>query len=132
MPFRPLHLWKFERARADALAEEVDRLAADSRMHRLFEWFTRHQREISDFQLEVTAIPAPPFGEQPRAILLSERLAALGVAPELDDAGNLLAQRERSARRGDRNQRAHGYGLSRGDAAGDTSREHAADGPGNQ
>jgi len=65
-------------------------------MHRLFEWFTRHQREISDFQLEVTAIPAPPFGEQPRAILLSERLAALGVAPELDDAGNLLAWRSGS------------------------------------
>jgi len=93
MPFRPWPRWKSERAQPDALAEEVDRLAADPRVHRLFDWFSRHERNIADFQLAITAIPAPPFAEQARAAWLGERLQSLGLTTTTDAAGNLLALR---------------------------------------
>jgi len=93
MPFRPWTRWKSERPQPSTLAEEVDRLAADSRVHALFEWFARHERDIADFQLAITALPAPPFGEQVRASWLRERLQSLGLAASTDAAGNLLAAR---------------------------------------
>ncbi len=93
MPFRPWTRWKSERAQPGTLAEEVVRLAADPRLHRLFEWFRSHQLAIADFQLAITAIPAPPFAEQPRAAWLAERLQALGLATTTDAVGNLLALR---------------------------------------
>jgi len=93
MPFRPWIRWKSGRAPTPALAEDIERLCADPRVHRLFDWFFRHEREIADFQLAITAIPAPPFGEQARAGWLRERLQPLGLALATDTAGNLLAAR---------------------------------------
>jgi acetylornithine deacetylase/succinyl-diaminopimelate desuccinylase-like protein len=93
MPFRPWLRWKSERTQPGALAQEVDRLAADSRVHKLFEWFSRHEREIADFQLAVTSIPAPPFHEQARAAWLRERLQSHGLTVTADAVGNLLAAR---------------------------------------
>jgi acetylornithine deacetylase/succinyl-diaminopimelate desuccinylase-like protein len=93
MPLFSWSRWKSERPQAGTLNEEVDRLAASSRVHGLFEWFNRHEREIADFQLAITAVPAPPFGEQARAAWLGERLSLLGLATSTDAAGNLLAAR---------------------------------------
>jgi tripeptide aminopeptidase len=93
MSFRPWTRWKSERTQADALAQEVGRLSADVRVHRIFEWFSRHEREIADFQLAITAIPAPSFAEQARASWLGERLQPLGLATSTDAVGNLLAAR---------------------------------------
>jgi acetylornithine deacetylase/succinyl-diaminopimelate desuccinylase-like protein len=75
------------------LAQEVDRLSADPRVHDLFQWFTRHEREIAELQLAITAVPAPSFEEQARAAWLRERMQALGVATSIDAVGNLLAVR---------------------------------------
>jgi acetylornithine deacetylase/succinyl-diaminopimelate desuccinylase-like protein len=93
MPFRPWPRWNSERTQSGALAQEVDRLSADSRVHRLFEWFSRHEREIADFQLAVTSIPAPPFREQARAAWLREHLQPHGLTATSDAVGNLLAAR---------------------------------------
>lgn len=93
MPFRPWIRWKSEPAQPASLAEDLGRLAADPRVHRLFEWFSRHEREIADFQLAITSIPAPPFAEQARAAWLRERLQLLGLTTTTDAAGNLLAAR---------------------------------------
>ncbi len=93
MPFRPWIRWKSGRAHTPALAEDIERLCADPRVHRLFDWFSRHERDIADFQLAITAIPAPPFGEQARAGWLRERLQPLGLTLATDAAGNLLAAR---------------------------------------
>ncbi|MGC2208926.1 MAG: M20/M25/M40 family metallo-hydrolase [Candidatus Korobacteraceae bacterium] len=93
MPFRPWIRWKSGRAHTTALAEDLERLCADPRVHRLFEWFSRHERDIADFQLAITAVPAPPFGEQARAAWLRERLQFLGLTLTTDAAGNLLAAR---------------------------------------
>jgi acetylornithine deacetylase/succinyl-diaminopimelate desuccinylase-like protein len=93
MPFRAWTRWKSERTPAGALAHEVDSLSADPRVHALFDWFARHERDIADFQLAITAVPAPSFAEQARAEWLSERLQPLGLATSTDAAGNLLALR---------------------------------------
>ena len=93
MPFRPWTRWKSERAQSGTLTEEVVRLAADPRLHRLFEWFRSHQLAIADFQLAITAIPAPSFAEQARAAWLAERLQSLGLVTTTDAVGNLLALR---------------------------------------
>jgi acetylornithine deacetylase/succinyl-diaminopimelate desuccinylase-like protein len=93
MPFRAWTRWKSERTPAGALAHEVDSLSADPRVHALFDWFARHERDIADFQLAITAVPAPSFAEQARAAWLSERLQPLGLATSTDAAGNLLALR---------------------------------------
>jgi tripeptide aminopeptidase len=97
MPFRPWTRWRFASERnplqPGTLAQEVDRLAADSRVHRIFEWFARHEREISDFQLAITAVPAPPFAEQARAAWLRDSLQPFGLTATIDAVGNLLATR---------------------------------------
>jgi tripeptide aminopeptidase len=91
MPFRPAFRWS-PRTHSTRLAD-MRRLCADARVHRLFEWFSRHEREIADFQLAITTIPAPPFGEQARAAWLAERLQQLGLNLLTDAAGNVLASR---------------------------------------
>jgi acetylornithine deacetylase/succinyl-diaminopimelate desuccinylase-like protein len=91
MPFRLWTRWKVGRTQADALAKEVDRLSADSRVHSLFDWFSRHEREIAELQLAITAIPAPSFAEHARAGWLRERLESLGLATSTDAVGNLLS-----------------------------------------
>jgi acetylornithine deacetylase/succinyl-diaminopimelate desuccinylase-like protein len=97
MPFRPWSRWKFSAERTPlqpgALAQEVDRLSADPRVHELFQWFTRHEREIAEFQLAITSVPAPSFEEQARAAWLRERMQALGIMTSSDAVGNLLAVR---------------------------------------
>ena len=93
MPFRPAIRWSSGRAQPKAFADDLHRLCADPRVHRVFEWFGRHEREIADLQLAITAIPAPPFGEQARAAWLAERLRPLGLDLSTDSAGNLLASR---------------------------------------
>jgi acetylornithine deacetylase/succinyl-diaminopimelate desuccinylase-like protein len=93
MPFRAWTRWKSEPTPAGALAQKVDSLSADPRVHALFRWFAQHVRDIADFQLAITAVPAPSFAEQVRAAWLCERLQPLGLATSTDAAGNLLALR---------------------------------------
>lgn len=93
MSFRVWNLWKSERTPDGALAAEVDRLSADPRVHRVFDWFSRHEREIAEFQLAITAVPAPPFAEHVRAAWLRRRFNDLALATSIDAAGNLLAAR---------------------------------------
>jgi acetylornithine deacetylase/succinyl-diaminopimelate desuccinylase-like protein len=70
----------------------IARLAALPAVHRAFHWLHLHQLQIRQWQLEILRIPAPPFGEQPRALWFLDRFAALGLTnPRLDAAGNALA-----------------------------------------
>ena len=57
----------------------VARLAELRTVHDAFAWFRTHGRELEDLQLEVTAIPAPPWGEAARAEWLRGRFEALGL-----------------------------------------------------
>ena len=63
----------------------VARLAELRTVHEAFAWFRAHGRELEDLQLEVTAIPAPPWGEAARAEWLRGKFEALGLADAHQD-----------------------------------------------
>lgn len=55
------------------------------------------QETIADM-LALAAIPAPPFGEGPRAEWLAARLRALGLKVTIDEVGNVIAEEQAAAR----------------------------------
>ncbi|MFZ0663783.1 MAG: M20/M25/M40 family metallo-hydrolase [Acidobacteriaceae bacterium] len=69
----------------------VARLASDRRVHRAFQWLHLHEQQIMRWQAELTGIPAPPFGEGPRAEWLCTRFRELGLEEvKLDGIGNAI------------------------------------------
>lgn len=78
----------------DQAQQQVLRAAAARAVHQAFAWFQAHEREISDLQLEIARIPAPPFAEGARAEFLRDLLAKLGLQDvRIDGVGNVLAAR---------------------------------------
>jgi len=74
-----------------AALREVARLASLPVTHRAFEWVRSHEREIAEFQMQITSIAAPPFHEEARARFFAECLTKLGYAVRRDGVGNVLA-----------------------------------------
>jgi acetylornithine deacetylase/succinyl-diaminopimelate desuccinylase-like protein len=73
---------------------EVARLIARSDIHAAFGWFAGHVRELAELQMEVSRIPAPPFGEAQRAQWFRTRFIELGLQDvHIDQAGNVLGVR---------------------------------------
>jgi tripeptide aminopeptidase len=71
---------------------QVTALAAQRPVHAAFAWLRRNARRIMDWQTELVAIPAPPFGEQARSQWLAARLAEAGFSDvHSDSAGNVIA-----------------------------------------
>ncbi len=69
----------------------VTALAARTPVHAAFAWLHANPRTIMDWQMELVAIPAPPYGEQARAEWLAARFAEAGLSDvETDAAGNVL------------------------------------------
>jgi acetylornithine deacetylase/succinyl-diaminopimelate desuccinylase-like protein len=70
----------------------VTALAALRPVHAAFAWLHNNPKTIMDWQTELVAIPAPPFGEQARAAWLAARFAEAGLSQiETDAVGNVLA-----------------------------------------
>ncbi len=70
----------------------VARVAEMPGVHRAFRWLHLQEQRILGWQRELVAIPAPPFGEAPRALWMAERMRELGLHnASLDDEGNALA-----------------------------------------
>ena len=71
--------------------QQVARAAADSAVHRAFDWLRAHERELSDLQLELARIPAPPFHEQKRSEWLRSQFVSAGLHDvRIDGIGNVL------------------------------------------
>ncbi|MGA3225477.1 MAG: M20/M25/M40 family metallo-hydrolase [Acidobacteriaceae bacterium] len=69
----------------------VGRLASLPRVHAAFQWFHLHDRRMMQWQQELVAIAAPPFGERRRAEWLAERFRELKLEQvEIDSEGNVL------------------------------------------
>ena len=69
----------------------VTALAALRPVHAAFAWLHGNPKTIMDWQAEVVAIPAPPFGEQERSRWLAARFTEAGLSKvETDAAGNVL------------------------------------------
>jgi len=73
--------------------QRITRLATLTAVHRAFHWLHLHQPQLRLWQLEMLAIPAPPFGEDARATWFLDRFRALGLTRvHRDAAGNALAE----------------------------------------
>jgi acetylornithine deacetylase/succinyl-diaminopimelate desuccinylase-like protein len=69
----------------------VTALAEQRPIHAAFAWLHGNPKTIMDWQAEMAAIPAPPFGEQARAEWISERFAEMGLSGVgTDAAGNVF------------------------------------------
>ncbi len=79
-------------SRAQPMAQQlVARLAELRSVHDAFAWFQSHARDLEDLQLEVTAVPAPPWGEAARSQWLRgqfDRLCLTDV--HQDELGNVF------------------------------------------
>ncbi len=70
----------------------VTALSGQRATHAAFAWLHGNPKRIMDWQIDVVAIPAPPFGEQARATWLSERFLEAGLnAIQFDGIGNVFA-----------------------------------------
>src|SRR5271169_874271 len=81
--------------RVSRSAQQVVAKVAELRVvHEAFAWFRSHARELEDRQLEVTAIPAPPWGETARSQWLRARFEELGLTEvHQDELGNVFGIR---------------------------------------
>lgn len=69
----------------------VTALAARRPVHAAFAWMHANPQVIMDWQQQLVAIPAPPFGEQLRAEWVHSRFVELGLTDVRTDAiGNVL------------------------------------------
>ena len=69
----------------------VTALASLRPVHAAFAWLHGNPKRIMDWQAEVVAIPAPPFGEQARSEWLAARFAEAGLSRvETDAVGNVF------------------------------------------
>jgi acetylornithine deacetylase/succinyl-diaminopimelate desuccinylase-like protein len=71
----------------------ITALAADRAVHRAFHWLHLHEAQLQRWHRELLAIPAPPFGEGPRAEWVAARFTDLGLTNvHIDHEGNALAE----------------------------------------
>jgi tripeptide aminopeptidase len=83
-----------ESQRSRTAKQVVARLAELREVHEAFGWFRSHARELEDLQLEVTAIPAPPWGESARGLWLRNRFEQVGLVDvHQDELGNVFGMR---------------------------------------
>jgi acetylornithine deacetylase/succinyl-diaminopimelate desuccinylase-like protein len=69
----------------------VTALASLRPVHAAFAWLHGNPKTIMDWQAEIVAIPAPPFGEQARSKWLAARFAEAGLSGvETDELGNVF------------------------------------------
>jgi tripeptide aminopeptidase len=71
---------------------QVTALAGQRAVHGAFGWLHLNPKRIMNWQAELVAIPAPPFGEQARSEWLAARFTECGLRDvHIDEAGNVLA-----------------------------------------
>jgi tripeptide aminopeptidase len=71
--------------------ERISEIAAERSVHRAFQWFHLQEMQITQWQCELTEIPAPPFAETARARWLLDRFIDLGLNDvHVDTEGNVL------------------------------------------
>jgi len=69
----------------------VTALAARRPVHAAFAWLHANPKTLMDWQTELVAIPAPPYGEQARAKWLAARFTEASLRQvEIDAAGSVL------------------------------------------
>jgi len=74
--------------------QAIDAIAADDRVQVAMEHIVTIEPRSLDDLIELTEIPAPPFGEQARAARFAEMLREAGLEDvQIDDVGNVVGRR---------------------------------------
>ena len=74
--------------------QQVAQVAELRKVHEAFAWFRLHARQLEDWQLEVTSIAAPPWGEAARSAWLKARFSDLALTDvHQDELGNVFGIR---------------------------------------
>src|SRR5688572_22181870 len=69
----------------------VRSLLSSPEVERALSFLHKNAEAITDEQIRICSIPAPPFGEGERAEYLAEKFSALGLTDvEIDEEGNCL------------------------------------------
>jgi acetylornithine deacetylase/succinyl-diaminopimelate desuccinylase-like protein len=73
------------------LEQEIAHLASLPEVQQACDWLRAAEPKLAQWQMEMARIPAPPFGEAPRAAWLADRFHELGLDDVcIDEAGNVL------------------------------------------
>jgi tripeptide aminopeptidase len=78
---------------ARATDNPVEKIAQDPRCARGLEWIDRNTSWVTDEQVRLTEIPAPEFGEAPRAEYLKKLFEVSGLKVSTDKLGNVIGER---------------------------------------
>ena len=74
--------------------DDIDTLADQPAIRAVLQHLVAMEQELLDDLVELTEIPAPPFGEEPRGERFAEMLAGAGLTDiTTDEAGNVIARR---------------------------------------
>jgi acetylornithine deacetylase/succinyl-diaminopimelate desuccinylase-like protein len=74
--------------------QRIESLLDSTVVQQAFSYFDSHADAISEEQVQINSIPAPPFGESERAEYLRQKFSASGLTDaQLDDEGNCIALR---------------------------------------
>ena len=72
--------------------ERIETLLDTTAVQQAFSYFDTHDAAITEEQVQINSIPAPPFGETERAEYLRQKFSASGlVNAQLDGEGNCVA-----------------------------------------
>jgi len=75
-------------------AKSIEEMLASPSVQAAFSFFDSHKEEITEEQIRICSIPAPPFDEKRRAAYLCERFSEIGLEDaRIDEEGNCLALR---------------------------------------
>jgi acetylornithine deacetylase/succinyl-diaminopimelate desuccinylase-like protein len=83
----------------------VERLAARPDVGRAFEWLGRNAEWITEQHVRINEVPAPPFQERARGLLMKRLLDAAGLKVRVDELGNVTGVLPGTAARGARGER---------------------------
>ena len=74
-----------------SVQQEVARLAGLPEVRSAFSRFRFEEPQFAQWQMEVSRVPAPPFGERARSEWLADRFQELGLGcVQIDDVGNVF------------------------------------------
>lgn len=68
-------------------------LTADPRVRQALAKFSSSAAMLTDEQVRITEIPAPPFHEAARGAYLAKQMAAAGLDVHMDEVGNVIGER---------------------------------------
>ena len=87
----PVNMRAFTQSSSVVTPQEIAKLAESRQVHEAFKWFSAHEPELRKWQIQITKIPAPPFGERKRAEWVRDRFKELGLQDVgIDKIGNVV------------------------------------------